>query len=125
MGEMWYNGTVQLPDWSVYGFGTPAFTSLFKSSLNSAKEADILIDFALGANQAQGVPSEVGTRGLAVELLMGDIVISSGTSFNGHVPKGRQPSDTLLSGIGFMHPLEQFGTPNLTAVIAYQILARM
>lgn len=124
MGEETFGDAVELPDWTKFGFGTPAFNSLFKSSLNAAKKSDIVIDFALGANQAQGVPSEVGTPGLAVELLMGNTTISPGGSFSGPVPGPRQPSDTLLSGLAFMHALKQFGTPNLTAVIAYQVLSR-
>ena len=114
----------QLPDWTKFGFGTPAFNSLLKGSLRAANEAEIVMDFALGANQGQGVPSEVGTPGLAVELLMGNTTISPRGSFSAPVPIARQPSDTLLSGLNFMHPLEQFGTPNLTAVIAYQVLSR-
>lgn len=60
-----------LPDWNVFGFGTPAFVSLFKDSLKAAQDAGLLMDFALGPNQGQGVPSEAGTSGLAVHLLMG------------------------------------------------------
>ena len=111
-----------LPDWSKYGFGQAPFVSLFKSSLQAAKDNDILMDFALGANQGAGVPSEVSTPGLSVELLMGNTTLSPGGSFSAPVPQARQPSATILSGLTFMHPLEQFGTPNLTAVIAYQIL---
>jgi hypothetical protein len=115
-------GDPELPDWSKYGFGQPEFVSLFKSSLQSAQDNDILMDYALGANQGQGVPSEVETPGLAVELLMGNTTISPHGSFSAPVPQARQPSAALLSGLTFMHPLEQFGTPNLTAVIAYQVL---
>lgn len=123
MGQDSYNNTVDLPDWGVYGFGTAAYKSQFKDSLQSAKDAEIVIDFALGANQGQGVPSEVGDLGLAVELLMGVATVLSGGRFEGPVPQARQPSEALRSGMGFMHPLEQFGTPNLTALVAYQVLS--
>lgn len=112
-----------LPDWSKYGFGTPAFVSLFKASLKAAQDSGILLDYAVGANQGQGVPAEPGTLGLAVELLMGNTTITPQGGFSAPVPQARQPSATMLSGLGFQHPLEQFGTPNLTAVIAYQVLS--
>jgi len=79
------------------------------------------MDFALGPNQGQGVPSKVLTPGLAVQILMGNATISAGKKFSGRVPPARQPSDSVLTGMGFMNKLEQFGTPNLTAVIAYQV----
>lgn len=56
-------------DWSKYGFGTPAFVSLFKSALKATVDAGITLDFAMGANQAQGVPAEPGTPGLSFELV--------------------------------------------------------
>ena len=80
-----------LPDWSRYGFGTPAFVDLFKDSLKAAKDVGILLDYALGANQAQGVPSEVGTPGLAVELLMGNAQVSPHEMFDGPLPQAQQP----------------------------------
>ncbi|KAJ4289046.1 hypothetical protein N0V90_011388 [Kalmusia sp. IMI 367209] len=115
------NPVPQLPDWSKYGFGTPAFVDLFRDTLETAEEVGLLVDYALGANQGQGVPSEVSTPGLAVELLMGQETVAPRGSFNAHVPRAQQPSSSILSGLSFMHPLEQFGTPNLTAVIAYQV----
>jgi hypothetical protein len=115
----------ELPDWSKYGFGTPAFLDLFKSSLSAAKEANLLMDFSVGANQGQGVPSIPGTPGLSVQLLMGNTTLSPQGGFSAPVPQPRQPSARMLSGLDFMHPLEQFGSPNLTAVIAYQVLNRM
>lgn len=111
-------------DWNKYGFGTPAFSEIFKKSLKAAEDNDILMDFAVGANQAQGIPSKVMTPGLAVELLMGNTTVAAGRTFSGPVPPPRQPSETMLSGMGFMGKLEQFGTPNLTAVIAYQVSNR-
>lgn len=114
----------ELPDWTRYGFGTPAFVSLFKSTLKAAQDIGIVMDYSVGANQGQGVPADPGTPGLAVELLMGNTTITPRGSFSAPVPMARQPSATILSGLNFMHPLEQFGTPNLTAVIAYQVLTQ-
>ncbi|GFF56219.1 hypothetical protein IFM58399_10263 [Aspergillus lentulus] len=94
-------------DWNVYGFGTPAFNDLFQAALNGSKESKVRMDFAVGANQGQGVPAVPGTPGLAVQLV---------------IPPPAELSSVLQSGLTFMHPLEDFGTPNLTAVIAYQVL---
>ncbi|KAF2258204.1 hypothetical protein CC78DRAFT_479443 [Lojkania enalia] len=114
-----------LPDWSQYGFGTPAFVSLFKSILQTAKQTGIVIDYSLGANQGQGVPTEVGVPGLAVQLLMGNTTISPKGSFSAPVPMARLPTDIMLSGLGFMHPLQQYQAPNLTAVIAFEVISGM
>lgn len=110
-----------LPDWSEYGFGTPAFVSLFKSALEAAQDANLPLDYSIGANQGQGVPSEIATQGLAVELLMGQVTVASQTTFDARVPPAEQPSALLQGGMGFMHPIERLNAPNLTAVIAYQI----
>lgn len=61
----------ELPDWNEYGFGTPSFVSQFKDALKAARDAEIHLDFAIGPNQGQGVPSEIESPGLAKQLLMG------------------------------------------------------
>ena len=58
-------------DWSVYGFGTPAFVHLFETALQTAFEEGILFDFSLGASQGQGTPAQQGTPGLAKHLVSG------------------------------------------------------
>ncbi|PSN71528.1 hypothetical protein BS50DRAFT_486722 [Corynespora cassiicola Philippines] len=110
------------PDWNIYGFGTPSFVSLFKESLEAAKESGILMDFALGANQGQGVPAVPGTAGLSIQLLMGNTTIHPGESVSALVPEPQQPSDVILSGLQFMHPLKHYFAPNLTAVVAYELV---
>lgn len=116
------NPVANLPDWNVYGFGTPAFVSLFKDALNSAKEAGVYMDFALGCQAGQGVPSEPGTAGLAVELLMGNATIFAGANESVFVPPAQQPGAYIQNGFTFMLPQEPFGVANLTSVIAYEIL---
>ncbi|KAF2643404.1 hypothetical protein P280DRAFT_394111 [Massarina eburnea CBS 473.64] len=122
-------GTIQnftsvpdLPDWSKYGFGNPAFVDVFKDSLSAARDAGITLDYALGANQGQGVPSETGTVGLAVQLLLGNATVEAGEGFAGKIPEPGVVPDVLASGMGFMHPINFWNTPNLTAVIAYEVL---
>jgi hypothetical protein len=117
-----YNGTTPT-NWSTYGWGTPAFKSLFKSTLVAAEKSDVLLDFALGPNQGAGVPAVPGTTGLSYELLLGNASVKAGTTFNGPVPEPQQPLAELLSGLGFQHPLEQFGSSNLTAVTAFKVLS--
>ncbi|KAH1379329.1 hypothetical protein KXX49_006926, partial [Aspergillus fumigatus] len=128
-------------DWNVYGFGTPAFNDLFRAALNASKESKVRMDFAIGANQGQGVPAVPGTPGLAVQLvsissllrskdrphsntpvrLLGNTSVRAGERYSSTVPPPAELSSVLQSGLTFMHPLEDFGTPNLTAVIAYQV----
>ncbi|GIK03432.1 hypothetical protein Aspvir_007501 [Aspergillus viridinutans] len=96
-------------DWNVYGFGTPAFNDLFQAALNGLKES-------------KGVPVVPGTPGLAVQLLLGNTSVHAGQCYSSTVPPPAELSSLMQSGLSFMHPLKDFGTPNLTAVIAYQVL---
>lgn len=110
------------PDWDIYGFGTPAYVSLFKDALKAAKDAGVLLDLPLGANQGQGVPAVPGTAGLSMQLLMGHTTISPGGNATGPVPEAQQPIDAIRSGLQFMHPLENYQSPDLVTVLAYQLL---
>lgn len=65
-----YNSTTPTKS-STYGWVTPAFNSLFKSTLVAAEKSSLLLDFALGPNQGAGVPAVPGTAGLSYELLLG------------------------------------------------------
>lgn len=56
-------------DWSKYGYGTTAFRPLFRAAMEAAEEQNMLMDFAVGANQGQGVPAPPETIGLAVHLV--------------------------------------------------------
>lgn len=56
-------------DWSKYGYGTTAFRALFRAAMESAEDQNMLMDFAVGANQGQGVPALPETPGLAVHLV--------------------------------------------------------
>lgn len=73
-------------DWTVYGFGTPAWSELFKTAAQAHKDNDLIMDFALGPNQGQGVPAEVGSDGLAWDLVSFNFSIPIGSSFNGTLP---------------------------------------
>lgn len=56
-------------DWNKYGFGTPAYVALFKKILQAVEDVNVPMDYANGANQGQGVPSQPMTPGLALELV--------------------------------------------------------
>jgi hypothetical protein len=56
-------------DWSDNNFGTPAFHRVFRATLEAHKEAGLLMDFALGPNQGQGVPAEYNDEGLQWDLV--------------------------------------------------------
>lgn len=49
--------------------------------------------------------------------------ITGGEHYTGFVPAALQPSAALLSGLGFQGALEQFGTPSLLAVTAFQVVS--
>lgn len=52
--------------------------------------------------------------------LFGNMSVLGGEDYTGLVPAAQQPSPVLLSGLGFQGALEQFGSPTLLAVTAYQ-----
>lgn len=56
-------------NWTRDGFGTPAYRKMFIAALQAHKEAGLMMDFALGPNQGQGVPAEYGDEGLQWDLV--------------------------------------------------------
>ncbi|KAI8624411.1 hypothetical protein F5Y19DRAFT_491053 [Xylariaceae sp. FL1651] len=109
-----------LTDWSVYGFGTPAFVDVLSAALQECAAHGLQLDFALGPNQGAGVPSEPATPGLARELVYGNMTIESGESYDGDVPL---PNIEFNQLAGFMGPLEFWGENELLAVVAGKIVA--
>lgn len=55
-------------------------------------------------------------------MVFEDTTVTPSEGFPGLVPPPTPPSDYILSALDFMHPLEQWGTPKLVSVIAYQVL---
>ncbi|CAK7214333.1 hypothetical protein SBRCBS47491_002105 [Sporothrix bragantina] len=121
-------------DWSVYGFGTPAFKDLFRAALNATARHKGVMDFALGANQGAGVPSppppssaanataflEQG-RGLAMELVYGvsDIGLNMSTSLVNIPPPDIHFRYEALQN--FINAPELWGGSLLVAVLAVQV----
>ena len=66
-GELAYAGPG--PDWAKYGFGTEAFNETFVAALKAHKEHGLVMDFALGPGQGQGVPSRSDDEGLQWDLV--------------------------------------------------------
>lgn len=56
-------------DWSTYNFGTADFRRVFSAALESHYENGLVMDFALGPNQGQGVPADPGDEGLQWDLV--------------------------------------------------------
>jgi hypothetical protein len=107
-------------DWSIYGFGTEAFKGLLSAALDATALNGLVFDFAFGPNQGAGVPSEVATPGLAMELVYGTTTIVGGETFSGPVPVANINFNALT---GFMNPPEPWGKNKLIAVVAGQLLA--
>jgi hypothetical protein len=55
--------------WGEFGYGTEAYRRIFRVAMETAKEEGLLMDFAVAANQGQGVPAAPGTEGLAMHLV--------------------------------------------------------
>lgn len=109
-------------DWTLYGFGTPAFRDVFHAALQATSDGALVMDFAQGANQGQGVPSVPGTEGLAVELAYANVTVQAGQAWEGVLPLSAQPSNPFSS---FMHSLEEFGGQVLRAVQAVEVVGGM
>ncbi|KAL2846698.1 hypothetical protein BJY01DRAFT_263257 [Aspergillus pseudoustus] len=73
-------------NWSTYGFGTPPFVELFKTALQAHSKHGLLMDFALGPNQGQGVPASPDNEGLEWELVPFSIEIPKTGQFEGVIP---------------------------------------
>ncbi|KAG9234769.1 secreted protein [Amylocarpus encephaloides] len=73
-------------DWSIYGFGTPAFNKVLKAALQASKDNGLLFDFEIGAQSGQGAPAELPNIGLTYSLESYQKVVQPGKSFLGPVP---------------------------------------
>ncbi|KAE8395445.1 hypothetical protein BDV23DRAFT_178499 [Aspergillus alliaceus] len=88
----WYNaggvlgGAPPGDDWSKYGFGTPAFNRIFYAALEAHRDAGLVMDFAIGPNQGQGVPAEPDDEGLQWDLVPSSVAVPANGSFDGILP---------------------------------------
>lgn len=56
-------------NWSTYNFGTVPFRKLFTAALDAHEQLGLVMDFALGPNQGQGVPASPDDLGLQWDLV--------------------------------------------------------
>ncbi|GKZ68760.1 hypothetical protein AnigIFM50267_003505 [Aspergillus niger] len=83
------DGQLQCPlqtDWTIFGFGSPAWKDLVDTVLTAAKECDLLVDLAIGPNQGAGVPAPYNDDGLLWDLAGFNSTLSSDEGFDGIVP---------------------------------------
>ncbi|RYC81627.1 hypothetical protein BFJ63_vAg15487 [Fusarium oxysporum f. sp. narcissi] len=73
-------------DWSIYGWGTPAWRDQLNVVAQAHRDNGLIMDFAMGPNQGQGVPAEPGIDGLAWDLYPYNLSIPVGSSFDGVIP---------------------------------------
>src|SRR3569833_414717 len=110
-------------DWSTYGFGTPAFRTLFRAALRAADAHGLVFDFALGANQGAGVPAVPEPPGLAMELVMGAQTVNPGEKANASAPPPQvhfryEPLQNIINAP------ELWGANELVAVVAAPVVSR-
>lgn len=60
----------QPTNWSEYGFGSKFHRTIFRAMMEAVAKHEILLDFSVGGNQGQGVPSEPEELDLALELVL-------------------------------------------------------
>ncbi|KAL2797241.1 hypothetical protein BJX66DRAFT_323443 [Aspergillus keveii] len=73
-------------DWSTYNFGTAPFVDLFKTALKSHSEHGLVMDFAIGPNQGQGVPAEPDNEGLQWDMTPYTVAVPGSGRFGGKIP---------------------------------------
>ncbi|KAF2096025.1 hypothetical protein NA57DRAFT_67641 [Rhizodiscina lignyota] len=86
LGYYLYGGTFAPDDWSIYGWGTPAWQQAFNALAQAHVDNGLIMDFAMGPNQGQGVPAPENSEGLMWDLYSYNVSIPTGGSFSGKIP---------------------------------------
>ncbi|KAI9692010.1 MAG: hypothetical protein M1820_009585 [Bogoriella megaspora] len=73
-------------NWATYGWGTPAWKELFDTVARAHQDNEMIMDFAMGPNQGQGVPAEPDEDGLEWDINAYNVTIPIGGSFKGTIP---------------------------------------
>ncbi|KAF1950375.1 hypothetical protein CC80DRAFT_539633 [Byssothecium circinans] len=74
-------------DWAKYGFGTPAWHTMFQAFAQAHRDNDLIMDFAMGPNQGTGVPAPFEEEeGLMWDISAYNITVPIGGSFDGVLP---------------------------------------
>ncbi|KAI9687503.1 MAG: hypothetical protein M1822_002113 [Bathelium mastoideum] len=89
LGYYLYNsapGNYAPSDWATYGWGTPAWKQLFDAIAQAHQDNGMIMDFAMGPNQGQGVPADPDNDGLMWDINAYNVSIPVGGSFNNTIP---------------------------------------
>jgi hypothetical protein len=113
-----------LEDPTIFSYGSKLFAETVKSYLIEAKKNGLFMDWAMGPNQAAGVPYdpvEVDNPGFNTELVMGKSgFLPPGTIWNGSLP---EPELVPLTGYdGLVNHTAPITKRTVEGVIAIQIL---
>ncbi|KAK5742028.1 hypothetical protein LTR17_003536 [Elasticomyces elasticus] len=73
-------------DWATYGFGTEAWNMVFQAFVMATEASEMVMDFAIGANQGTGVPAVEDSDGLAWDIAAYNVSVALGGSFDGVLP---------------------------------------
>ncbi|KAJ5930057.1 secreted protein [Penicillium verhagenii] len=73
-------------DWTLFGFGSPPWTKMVDVILETAKEDNLIIDFANGPNQGAGVPAPYNSDGLLWDLAGHNSTFAATKGFKGTLP---------------------------------------
>lgn len=73
-------------DWTVYGWGTPAWRQVQDTALQAAKNYNLTVDLTLGPNQGAGVPAPVDTEGLQWDIQPFNVTIPVGGNYSAVIP---------------------------------------
>ncbi|OAL46519.1 hypothetical protein IQ07DRAFT_546683 [Pyrenochaeta sp. DS3sAY3a] len=120
-----YGGILAAPppgvDWSLNGFGTPSFKALFKDALKTHAKNGMLMDFAIGPNQGQGVPSSPDAEGLQWDLIPFSAQIGANTA-NRTIPGWGTGGDlvAVVSATAIQSTNVSFGTGSYTQLLVKQ-----
>jgi hypothetical protein len=49
-------------DWGIYGFGQPKYNAVLKAAAQASKDNGIVMDYAIGPGNGQGVPATYNNR---------------------------------------------------------------
>ncbi|KAH7403781.1 hypothetical protein BKA64DRAFT_777464 [Cadophora sp. MPI-SDFR-AT-0126] len=108
-------------DWNKFGYGTPAYKRVFNAAIEASEKNKLLMSFAIGANQGQGSPAKMESKGLAKELALASVVVPSGGKFSGNLPLPPDQALGEMTVTSFMHKTEHRIEQKLVAVVAAKI----
>lgn len=100
-------------DWTVTGWGLPAWKNLQDVAIRTAVNANLVIDLSLGPNQGAGTPAPYNDTGRAWQLVSRNVTLTAGQHFEGELP-GWGMGELLAATVGLVVTNESITqvTPN-------------